>query len=459
MTDSIPNNDLSRRKYVKLFGGTAGAIALAGCSGGEGSGDGSGGNGSGGNGSGGNGSDWQQSMGDSVEVWTSDSTDWPSTVLSDYEEKAEGDLDLEASNLERADLEQRLQSRLLSGQQAPTAAMVELSTMPSYIDQGGIRNITGWIDKAGLKDPLVDAAWGGVTGGDGGQYGVPTDYGPAPWYYRKDVFDDLGIDPTSISTYQELIDAGSDLGDDQYLISIQNNEFGRVWRMFYRQTGGKHLTDDGKINVHSDASVRVVEFMKEAIDSGIANPTASWGNTWFNKFKTGKTPSIVLGAWFEGVLTGSLPDTSGNWRVAKPPMFEWSDSQARGTVWGGSGYCIPDQASDGEAGRMFDIMNHMCSEEMQTVNAEKGNFPTHTAVYDKDVFDQPIELLGGQKGRQVYGEVAKEAPNWVYDSNENAILQAVAQSIKKVVNDDADAAEQMEAAADEIASRTGYQKA
>lgn len=47
-------NDQTRRRFLKATGGTAGALALAGCMGGGGNG--SGGNGSGGNGSGGNGS-------------------------------------------------------------------------------------------------------------------------------------------------------------------------------------------------------------------------------------------------------------------------------------------------------------------------------------------------------------------------------------------------------------------
>ncbi len=396
-------------------------------------------------------------MSDSVTVWTFDSTDWPKNSVDDYiEETGSGEISAEVNSLARTDLEQRLQSRILSGQSAPSAAMIEISSMSGYIEQGGVREITNWVEEAGLQDPIVDAAWGGTNDSDGGIYGVPTDYGPAPWFYRQSVMDDLGIDPENISTYQELLDAGSDLPDDQYLILLTGNVWGRVWRLLYRQTGNTHITQDGTINVNSEESARVVEFMAEAVNSGVADPTSSAGSTFYNHLGDGTAASTIRGAWFEGSLNSTLPDTSGDWRVTKPPMFEWSDAQARGTVWGGSGYLIPEQIGDAEAGRMFDILNHMASEEMQVKAAEAGNFPANTKVYDSEIFSEPVDFFGGQPAREVYAEVAREAPDWRFSPDESVILESVAQGVTSVIDNGEDPQAAMQTAAERIADRTDY---
>ncbi|WP_049985982.1 ABC transporter substrate-binding protein [Halobellus rufus] len=391
-------------------------------------------------------------MADEIEVWGWDVAARAMDLIDDPYEEANGG-DVSINQIGRADLKDRFKSRLLSGTGAPAASMMESVDAASWVDTGGLRDISGWLEESGIKGDFVEGKWGPLEN-DEGTYALPWDIGPVVTFYRRSVMEENDIDVSSVETWDQYIEEGKKLPDDQYLLNLPSNDYDGLWRMMLRQIGGQPFTANGAVNVASDKSLQVARILKEIRDSGIANDLASWSSGWFTAFGDGTTASLTAGAWMEGTLKAELGDTSGDWGVFKPPAVESGGSRA--TNWGGSNLTIPAQVSDEVARRAWDYMAYtLGTEESQlTMYREYGLFPALETTYESDAFDQPNEFLGGQEAGRIYAEIAPEIAPYRYTVDTPEVTQAINSHFRDMMAGDKTPKEAVDAAAQQVADRT-----
>lgn len=447
---------IDRRRILQLS--AAGMAGLAGCGTGsqpEDGGDGSGGDGSGGSGDGGDttATPTESSMAASIKAWSWDVAAKSLDLTDDpYEEANGGDVTVEQFG--RSNMKDKYKSRLLSGSGAPAVATMESVDAAAWVDTGGLRDISAWIEDAGVKEGFVSGKWGPLTK-DGKTYALPWDIGPVGAFYRKDVADEHGLDLESVETWDQFIAEGEKLPDGTALMNLPPNDYDGVWRMMFRQLGGLPFTDSGAVNIHSEKSLRVARQMKAAHDAGVTSSVASWSSEWFNRFGEGSIAALYGGAWMEGTLKAELGDTSGNWRVIKPPAYESGGNRA--TNWGGSNLVIADQVSDAKARRAWDYMQFtLANEEMQIKMYQNyGIFPAYKPAYQSDAFDEGSEFLGGQAAGRLFAEIAPEIPSYVYTTDTPEITKAINAKFKKMIDGTLSPKEAVEGAAQQVADRTG----
>jgi multiple sugar transport system substrate-binding protein/lactose/L-arabinose transport system substrate-binding protein len=452
MTDDH-TNAVGRRRILQ----GAGAATLAGLAGCVGTGDptptpGSSGGGDDSSGGGGGDTTTEAQMAQSIEVWGWDVAAKSLDLIDEPYEEANGG-DVMITQIGRADMKDKFKSTLLSGSGAPAAAMMESVDAASWVDTGGLRDISAWLDEAGIKDQFVEGKWGPLEK-DGGTYALPWDIGPVGTFYRRDVMENHDIDPTSVETWDQYIEEGQKLPDDQYLLNLPSNDYDGLWRMMFRQLGGQPFTANGAVNINSDKSLQVARILKRIRDSGIANDLASWSSSWFTAFGEGTTASLTAGAWMEGTLKAELGDTSGQWGVIKPPAIESGGSRA--TNWGGSNVTIPAQVSDDVAKRAWDYMAYTLgsAEHQITMYEEYGIFPALESAYDSDAFDQQNEFLGGQEAGRMYAEIAPEIAPYRYTVDTPEVTKAVNTHFRDMMTGDKTPKEAVDAAAQQVADRT-----
>ena len=439
--------------------GLAGLAGLAGCVGTGDPDSSDGGTETGGSGGGGGGSSDETSttsgpaMADSAEVWGWDVAAKSLDLIDDpYEEDRGGDITI--TQIGRADMKDKFKSTLLSGSGAPGAAMMESVDAASWVDTGGLRDISGWLDEAGIKDKFVEGKWGPLEK-DGGTYALPWDIGPVGTFYRRDVMSEHDIDPTSVETWDQYIEEGKKLPDGQYLLNLPSNDYDGLWRMMYRQLGGQPFTSNGAVNIHSDKSLQVARILKRLRDSGVANDLSSWSSAWFTAFGEGTTASLTAGAWMEGTLKAELSDTSGNWGVIKPPAIESGGSRA--TNWGGSNVTIAEQVDDETARRAWDYLAYTLGnkEHQITMYREYGIFPALEPAYESDAFDQGSEFLDGQEAGRMFAEIAPEIKPYRYTVDTPEVTKAINTHFRSMMTGDKTPKEAIDAAAQQVADRTG----
>jgi multiple sugar transport system substrate-binding protein/lactose/L-arabinose transport system substrate-binding protein len=452
MTDDH-TNAVGRRRILQ----GAGAATLAGLAGCVGTGDptptpGSSGGGDDDSGGGGGDTTTDSQMAQSIEVWGWDVAAKSLDLIDEPYEEANGG-DVTITQIGRADMKDKFKSTLLSGSGAPAAAMMESVDAASWVDTGGLRDISPWLDEAGIKDKFVEGKWGPLEK-DGGTYALPWDIGPVGTFYRRDVMDNHDIDPSSIETWDQYIEEGKKLPDDQYLLNLPSNDYDGLWRMMFRQLGGQPFTANGAVNIHSDKSLQVARILKRIRDSGVANDLASWSSSWFTAFGEGTTASLTAGAWMEGTLKAELSDTSGKWGVIKPPAIESGGSRA--TNWGGSNLTIASQVSDDVARRAWDYMAFTLGqkEHQITMYQEFGIFPALESAYESDAFDQSNEFLGGQEAGRMFAEIAPEIAPYRYTVDTPEVTKAINTHFRDMMTGDKTPKEAVDAAAQQVADRT-----
>ncbi|WP_231187696.1 extracellular solute-binding protein [Haladaptatus sp. DYF46] len=366
-------------------------------------------------------------MADSFKFWEM-SGSWDHH-MKQYEE--ETDVTINHTNMGYDEIIDRLQTRLLSGSDAPGLAMIEYSSLKQVADTGGLRDLTPWIEEAGIKKEFPSSIWESVSTGEE-TYEIPYDINPTSLFYRNDVWKKHGVS-TDIETWDQLIEEGKKLPDDTALLSVPSAALNLYWRMLYWQLGGQTFDSEGNLAFDNDTSLRVFRLLHRLGDEGLTSKVTNWSQQWFNGFSEGSITGYCSGAWFNSTLQESVSDTSGKWRAMKLPAFEKGGPRASNR--GGSGLCIPKQVSDDVARRTFDfaLKTNANAEEMAWLFENVGNFSAYKPAYENDVFDKGFEFFGGQKLGQLWTEQIEDIPPHRFTVDTPTVMDIINTQLRKVV--------------------------
>lgn len=455
MTEST-DPDTQRRKLLRSLG-VAGVAGLAGCSvstGGENGTD--GGDDSTDTGTGGSGDDGGTSTSQMAESATGWGWNIAARSLQDAAEtyNEEMDADVSVEELGGDAWEQRFQTAITSGEGAPDFSVVQNYDVTSYASIDGLMDLTDRIDEAGIREDIVDGKWETVSY-DGADYAIPWDIGPTGVFYKRDRYEEAGIDVDAIETWDDFIAAGEQLPDDVAMINLPPQDMSSLWRMLYRQLGGQPFTEDGAVTIHKEESVRVAQLIQDMSDAGITTRIETWSGGWFTAFSEGSLSSVATAAWMDGTLRAELPDTEGNWGVYKLPAFE--EGGTRASNRGGSNMAIPSQLEDeGAINRAVDYcMWAMTTPEVQnTMLEEYGLFPSLTTAYDADIYDEELDFYGGQPVFRLFAEVAEQIEPYRYTTDTPEVQNAIETELGNMLDGNKSPREAVEAAAQTVADRT-----
>ncbi len=428
--------------------GVAGTASLAGCSVNTGGSANDGGDNSSGNG-GGSSSEMAQS-----------STGWGWNIaarsLQDAAEtyNEEKDADVTVEELGGDAWEQRFQTAVTSGNGAPDFSVVQNYDVTNYASIDGLADLTSRIDEAGIREDIVESKWQTVSYEDA-DYAIPWDIGPTGVFYKRDRYEEAGIDVESLETWDDFIEAGQQLSDDVAMINLPPDDMSSLWRMLVRQLGGQAFTEDGAVNIGGEESVQVAQLIQDMSDADITTRIETWSGGWFTSFSEGSLASVATAAWMDGTLRAELPDTEGNWGVYKLPAFEQGGTRASNR--GGSNMAIPAQISDdGVVNRAFDYcLWAMTTPEVQnTMLEDYGLFPSLTTAYEAEIYDQEQDFYDGQAVFRLFAEVATEIEPYNYTTDTPEAQDALETELGRMLDGAKGPEQAMQDAAETVADRT-----
>lgn len=163
-------------------------------------------------------------------------------------------------------------------------------------------------------------------------YGVPQGASPVVFYYRKDLFEQYGLQvPKTWSEYQQVAQQVREKSNQSaYLGAFLTDEY--MWQSALSSSEGAdwYQYDQDKqawkVSIVSEQSTKVAEYWQQLVDQNLVTPIARWGQD-FNKYLAdGTIISTIGGAWEAPLIADSAPETTGNWAVAQIPHFEASTS-------------------------------------------------------------------------------------------------------------------------------------
>lgn len=178
---------------------------------------------------------------------------------------------------------------------------------------------------------------------DGQYYGIPTTTDVRLLYYRKDLFEEAGLDPDSPpTTREELIEYAQALtsGDDRWGFGFvaDNSLHTPHMRMCHTWAGGGELlTENGEAVYDGQAGINAAQFYYDLVNTHEVSPSAVISTDYDASVRAlvgGQYAMAVLGSWsWAEDLVGALGEEAIGWTRIPVPEGGEDASFSGGWSW------------------------------------------------------------------------------------------------------------------------------
>ncbi|WP_290473051.1 MULTISPECIES: ABC transporter substrate-binding protein [unclassified Leifsonia] len=229
-----------------------------------------------------------------------------------------------------------LYNKLITNNKAgtnPDVTEVEYQALPALIANKVVIPIDKYVgDLSGdfSKSTLAQVQFEGKT------YGVPQNVCPMVFFYRKDIWDSMGLTPPK--TWDEYAaDAAKIHAADpsKYIGNFTAADPG--WFAGLAQQAGANWWsasgDTWKVNINDAASKKVADFWGGLVDQGVVSPEPNWSAQWNTDMNNGTLVGWVGAQWAPNQLPSIAKDTAGKWEAVALPAWTAGDDTVG--IWGG----------------------------------------------------------------------------------------------------------------------------
>lgn len=307
----------------------------------------------------------------------------------------------------------KLQNAIKAGKGGPDVAQIEYYALPQFALADSLTDLSQYGFNS-LESKYTAGTWGSVSL-DGKLYGLPQDSGPMAMFYNKTVFDKYGL--TVPTTWDEYIAAAEKLhaADPTSYITSDNGDAGFTLSMIW-QAGGTPFVSKGTdvtVNLQDAGSKKWTDTWNNLVSKDLLSPTPGFSEDWYKQLGTGQIATQLVGAWFPGILEGSVAAASGDWRVAPLPTYD--GGKAVTAENGGGAQSVLAQSKNQALAAGFVKWLNSSDKSVDTFLA-KGGFPSTTATLTSASFlDQTPEYFAGQPINTVLADASSSVQSgWAY---------------------------------------------
>lgn len=309
-------------------------------------------------------------------------------------EKLYPDIEVELVQMGPWDLMDKLLISIASGVGAPDVSEVLRRAFSPYAESGGLVDLTELASK--YKNDVLPAAWAQSVF-DGKLYGAPGDTNPGWVMYNKEIFDQYGLDPEAIVTWQDFLEVGQKLKEQGvYMtqLSIPAGSWGaNHYTLFLNSRGGNLFTPEGQVIRNNELALDTLRFYNELKEVALAlpqNDPAIW-TAW----KEGRLATMAHNAGQAAVLKQLAPELSGKIRVMPWPLWA-PNAPATTGQWGGANWVIPEASTKKEAAWKFIEYMTFTKEGAAAMWSAGQLMPSYIPALETPAFYEPDPFFGGQ---------------------------------------------------------------
>ncbi len=318
------------------------------------------------------------------------------------------------------DVDAKLPTTLATGVDVPDGSFYEDSNLP--VQAGHYYDLTD------LMKPYVSKIVPfkvQVNTDNGRILGVPWDLDPGLLYYREDLLHKAGIDPMSITTYDELYTAAQTLqkklgASVKPLHVEQDPGLAQLWvEMFANQQGVSMVDAHGKLQINSAPYLKIMQWLKQVNDAGLGTRAVYFSPGDLKAIDAGQVALYPWAIWFSYGPQFLFKKTKGLWRSM--PLPAWTKGGARGAVMGGSSFIIPNKAKNPHLAWLWYEHLVFSPEGYRAVYGPNKiypgglstSLPSYTPALSEQLFKNPAGL-GGQDLWKVATDTVKQIPGTYY---------------------------------------------
>ena len=180
-----------------------------------------------------------------------------------------------------------------------------------------------------IEDQFIAGAASDATM-QGKIYALPEAVRPQLLFYNKAIFDQYGVDPALMSTFEGYIEAGRQLkekSNGEVFLSYLSptNHTWRYWgrRGLMPQANARIWDEQGNIVIGEDPGTKLaLGLLDTLVQEDLLYKTAMMQPPLYEATDAGKIATFYIGAFWDEFLRANLTKTVGNWRVMNAPVFK-----------------------------------------------------------------------------------------------------------------------------------------
>lgn len=342
----------------------------------------------------------------------------PKAVVSDFQ-KYYPNVKFNFVDFSTADTTTKLLTALNAGVGAPDICMVQDRDAPRFWKLG-LLDLTKGV--APYQTDFPAFKWQKILRPNGTIQAVPWEAGPVQLVYRRDIFQQYGIDPTtSMQTWDDYINVGKTIvqksgGKVRMLMSnIAENPNGSQtsltsdFAILTEQNGGQYFDAKGNITVDRPPAVQALTLLKSFRDAGITLNDVASAQAEFATMKQGTIATYLAPVYWRFYPTGNAPETAGKWGAVPLPAFQ--SGGARASNRGGTSLSITNQCKSPEAAWEF-LKFWLFRVESRIAAYKVGSLLENLFIpaAQNSFFQQPDPFFGGDHWLQDAYNAAIAAP-------------------------------------------------
>ena len=235
---------------------------------------------------------------------------------------------------------------------------------------------------------------------------LPWDIGPATFFYRRDLFEQVCRPPSDPESVAELTSTWPGFLD---VAKKLTNPDEQRWAM---GSASDILTPTSPIAtcLMPTGIVRSITNVPSSCSptprrraAGVDAKVSNWSAEWQTMLGNDSIAMQYGGAWFGGFLKGWLQPEGAQWE-GKWGIFEVPEDP--GQNWGGSFLAIPEQSENKEAAWKFIEFALANKDSQNKMFAAVDYFPAYIPAFDDPMYGEADPFFGGQKTREMWVDIA-----------------------------------------------------
>lgn len=305
------------------------------------------------------------------------------------------------------------------------------------------------------ENKFADAKISGLKDEDGNIIAAPRDLGPVGVMYRVDIFEEAGVDPSTIETWGDYIEAGKKVVDHtgKYFLGTDGDG---ILRIMMQQQGAYYFDEEGNLDINSEAGQKAAAILQEMQDNNLITFTNNWDGQ-VAAMKNGEVASHPGAVWWSGTMLEQMPELSGKWDMFKLPAFEKGETRASND--GGSALAIPSSSKNKVAAYVFAEFASVDVESQIKALTNRGLFPALLEAYNEPIFSEDQEYFNNEPFFKKFAEIVPDIPPVNHDAAELEVRSVMGSEIEAFLLEGKSAMQMLEDGEKQAIQQTGKETA
>lgn len=307
----------------------------------------------------------------------------------------------------------RLRAAFWADLDVPDLAEVEISSAGTFfrgpLEEVGFLDLKPWLISSGYYQRILHSRLAPYSN-RGCIYGLPKAVCPVMLAYRKDLFEEMGVDLTEINTWEEFIALGRQLTvpDQRYAIELSDSNSSQL-EMFLFQRGGGFFNEDGELIFDNEIGLETLKWYIPLVagPDRIGTDLAA-GRVFTQALEKGYFLTFLCPDWRSKTTEIYVPRVAG--KMALRPLPVAFPGGRRTSTQGGTMLAISKKSPHRDLALQAAEQLYLQPDELAQRFQETNIIPPLRDAWPHSSFDRPDPYWSGQPVGRLYVNLAEEVP-------------------------------------------------